>query len=606
MESIYQQTPAKPKEIIPARERDDINSMSRVYRACAYCRVSTDSEMQQSSFELQKQHYEQLASTHPNWNLKKIFADEGISGTSVRHRKEFNAMIEACTRGEFDLILTKSVSRFARNLVDCINTVRMLKDQQPPVGVFFEMDNLFTLGEDSELKLAILSTVAQGESEKKSESMNWSLRERFRTGRLLMPEPYGYTRTRDAIGRYLKDAPLRIEENEAKVVRFIFDAFLAEYSIDTIADILNNMGISTKTGGKWTISTIRYILGNERYCGSVLTWKTFTSSVFMHKVLKNNNNEREQCKYPNNHEAIITVSKFETAQRLLDNLKEGIRGFSPTHVIDNGIFMGYVPINHKWKNSDPNVYFEASNSLHSIQRDKTVEKNSFSNFNLEGFQVVRGHFLTSRHECPCMTVYNGRLTFNTVCTRKFSGISFIQLLIHPSERKLAIRPCSPYDIHRIRWRPDTDKPISCKLVYAPYFSNALYQIMEWNPEYQYHIRGTWISRGQDQIIVFDLSNSMSSTYVECADETGEKKRVLLCPDEWNNGFGEDFYNFCIQNSIYYIRNANWNVDAKGTAVYKGPGDIPDRDALLAEIRDIKAGIENERRSEQSVYESNPN
>ena len=129
---------------------------------------------------------------------------------------------------------------------------------------------------------------------------------------------------------------------------------------------------------------------------------------------------------------------------------------------------------------------------------------------------------------------------------------------------------------------------------APYFTNALYQIMEWNPEYQYHVRGTWLSRGQDQIIIFDLSNSMSSTYVECADEDGEKKRVLLCPDEWNSRFGEEFYDFCIQNSIYYIRSGNWNVDAKGTAVYQRPDiGIPSRDELLAEIKEIKAVVENE-------------
>ena len=610
MESLYQKPailiPAKPMEIIPARDRDDINSVNRIYKACAYCRVSTDSEMQQSSFELQKQHFENLASAHPNWNLQKIFADEGISGTSIKHRKEFNAMIDACIKGEFDLILTKSVSRFARNLVDCMKTVRMLRDQQPPIGVFFEMDNLFTLGENSELKLAILSTVAQGESEKKSEAQIWSLTERFRNGRLLVPELFGYTRERDSIGRYLKDAPLKIVESEAKIVRFIFDAFLAEYSIETIVDILNELGSLTKTGGRWTVSSVKYILSNERYCGTVLTWKTFTASVFLHTVKKNINNEREQCKYPNNHEAIISVNKFEAAQKLLGNLKEGIIGFSPTHVIDNGIFTGYVPINHRWKNRDAKVYFEASNSLQNSKREQRIEKTTFSKFNLEGFQVVRGHFLTTRQECPCMTVGSGRLSFNTVCTRKFSGISYIQLLIHPSERKLAIRPCSAYDMHRIKWRADPEKPILCKLVYAPYFSSALYEIMEWNPEYQYHIRGTWISRGQDQIIIFDLSHSMSSTYVECTDADGERKRVLLCPDEWDRDFGEEFYDFCIQNSIYYIRSGNWNVDAKGTAVYQKPGiDIPNKDDLLATIKEIKEGNENERRTEQPLYERNP-
>jgi len=146
---------ANPMKIIPAKEKEDIYSTSKTYRVCAYCRVSTDSEMQQSSFQLQKLHYERLTQAHSNWHLLKIFADEGISGTSVRKRKEFNRMIDASMRGEYDLILTKSVSRFARNLVDCIDIVRTLKSQMPPVGVFFETDNLYTLSEDSELKLAI-------------------------------------------------------------------------------------------------------------------------------------------------------------------------------------------------------------------------------------------------------------------------------------------------------------------------------------------------------------------------------------------------------------------------------------------------------------------
>ena len=189
-----------PSIIKPAREKVSIHSLDRKYITCAYCRVSTDSEMQQSSFEIQKLHYEKLASAHPNWDLQKIYADEGISGTSTKGRRQFNEMIAACERGEFDLILTKSVSRFARNVLDCIDTVRRLKDQKHPVGVYFETDNLFTLSEESELKLLILSSFAQGESEKKSESMNWSLYERFRNGRLLLPEPYGFNRKRDYVG----------------------------------------------------------------------------------------------------------------------------------------------------------------------------------------------------------------------------------------------------------------------------------------------------------------------------------------------------------------------------------------------------------------------
>lgn len=154
----------KPK--VNPSERD------RMFRACAYCRVSTDSEEQLSSYELQQKHYRQLAQDHPNWDLKKIYADEGISGTSLKNRTAFNEMIEECRKGTYDLIVTKSVSRFARNLVDCISLVRMLKGLNPPVGVFFETDNLYTLAENTEFILSFLATIAQEESVKKREAMN--------------------------------------------------------------------------------------------------------------------------------------------------------------------------------------------------------------------------------------------------------------------------------------------------------------------------------------------------------------------------------------------------------------------------------------------------
>lgn len=180
LRQIYQREDTGEKTFIPAKPKINPNERDRFFRVCAYCRVSTDNDEQLSSFELQQAHYRQLVQEHPNWELKHIFADQGISGTSLKNRDQFNAMIEACKKGEYDLILTKSVSRFARNLVDCISLIRMLKGLTPPVGVFFETDNLYTLGENTEFMLSFLATFAQEESVKKSESMNWSLQQRFR------------------------------------------------------------------------------------------------------------------------------------------------------------------------------------------------------------------------------------------------------------------------------------------------------------------------------------------------------------------------------------------------------------------------------------------
>ena len=153
LRQVYQREELSATAFIPAKPKIDIYGEGRVFRVCAYCRVSTDNDEQLSSYELQQAHYKQLVGNHPNWDLRHIYADEGISGTSLKNRDDFNAMIAACERGEYDLIVTKSVSRFARNLVDCITLVRKLKKQNPPVGVFFETDNLNTLSADSELML---------------------------------------------------------------------------------------------------------------------------------------------------------------------------------------------------------------------------------------------------------------------------------------------------------------------------------------------------------------------------------------------------------------------------------------------------------------------
>ena len=242
LRQIYQREDTGEKTFIPAKPRINPNERDRFFRVCAYCRVSTDNDEQLSSFELQQAHYRQLVQDHPNWELKHIFADQGISGTSLKNRDQFNAMIEACKKGEYDLILTKSVSRFARNLVDCISLIRMLKGLTPPVGVFFETDNLYTLGENTEFMLSFLATFAQEESVKKSESMNWSLQQRFKDGKLLTPAPLGYDREKDAAGHYVKYAPLLLNESEARIVRFIYDAYLAGWSQEGIAELLKDIG----------------------------------------------------------------------------------------------------------------------------------------------------------------------------------------------------------------------------------------------------------------------------------------------------------------------------------------------------------------------------
>lgn len=563
---VYQRVDESTKTFIPAKPKADLYGEGHIYRVCAYCRVSTDNDEQLSSFELQQAHYRQLVEDHPNWELKHIYADEGISGTSLKNRDQFNTMIAECQRGTYDLIITKSVSRFARNLVDCISLIRMLKGLNPPVGVFFETDNLYTLSENTEFMLSFLATFAQEESVKKSEAMNWSLQQRFKDGKLLTPAPLGYDRPKDVTGRYIKYAPLEVNESEAKIVRFIYDAYLAGWSQEQIASLLTDIGVETKSGGsEWNSGSIGYILTNERYCGSVLTWKTFTADLYEHKH-KKNNQDRDQYLYSNHHEPIVTVETFEAVQVLLENRKHHMRGGLPLlHVIDEGIFRGFIPINHHWVNDDPGTYYDISNSVRQPSRSKPVSKTAFSAFNLDGYQVVRSQFLQLRYEGPVINISNERISFNKFCVQKFDRIAYIQLLLHPAERRIAIRPCRKADAHSIRWRPDPEKPVYSKTLNCQHFGNALYSIMNWNPDYSYKIRGTWASRGSEQIIVFNLPNAVPATLLPCddGDASKAKRRVELCPAEWDGEFGDGFYEHALDNGFYYIApNTEWNSQAR--------------------------------------------
>lgn len=562
---VYQQTDECEKTFIPAKPKVDLYGEGHMFRVCAYCRVSTDNDEQLSSFELQQAHYKQVVQDHPNWELKRIYADEGISGTSLKNRDAFNEMIAACQRGEYDLIVTKSVSRFARNLVDCISLIRMLKSQTPPVGVFFETDNLYTLAENTEFMLSFLATFAQEESVKKSEAMNWSLQQRFKDGKLLTPAPLGYDRPKDVTGRYIKYAPLEINEEEAKTVRFIYDAYLSGWSQEQIANFLTDIGCETKTGGAaWNSGSVGYILTNERYCGNVLTWKTFTADLYEHKH-KKNNQDRDQYLYKDRHDAIISVEKFEAAQVLLENRKHHIRGGLPVmHVIDEGIFKGFIPINHHWVNDDPGTYYDICNSIKQPAKVRRIDKRYFSSFDLDGYQVVRGQFMQIRYEGPSTSINKERISFNRFCMQKFEDVAYVQLLLHPTERRIAIRPCGSNDAHSIRWRPDPEKPLYSKTLNCQHFGNALYSIMTWNPDYAYKIRGTWARRGKEQIIVFNLPNAVPIMTVPPENgEDAKAKKVTLCPEEWADDFGEEFYEHTLENGFYYIApNTEWQSQAK--------------------------------------------
>lgn len=332
-------------EVIKATEEAPVDYAERQLRVCAYCRVSTEEESQQSSYELQVQYYRQFITDHENWTLVDIYADEGISGTSVRKRTRFLQMIEDCKQGKIDLIITKSISRFARNVIDCLSYVRELKHMTPPIGIFFETEKLNTLDATSEMVLTILSIVAQEESEQKSNSLKWSYRRRFKKGIPVnnMWAVMGYDTD--------ENGNIFIVEKEAEIVRFMYQSYIEGKGSGQIARALTIAGIPTPQGKEvWSATTVCSILHNEKYCGDMRMQKTVTIDLFTHKVVPNRGIV-DQYLVRDYHVPIVERRTYERVQEIFrgggNRAKKGRRGASEPikfKPIKSGILAGFVPI----------------------------------------------------------------------------------------------------------------------------------------------------------------------------------------------------------------------------------------------------------------------
>jgi DNA invertase Pin-like site-specific DNA recombinase len=275
-------------------------------RVCAYCRVSTDSEEQMESFDAQVSEYTKKITDNPDWNLVDIYADAGFSGTNVKHRLAFNRMIRDCESGKIDLVITKSISRFARNTVHCLQHVRDLKNIG--VEVFFEKENIYSFDSKMELVLTMLSSIAQEESRNISENTKWGLKKRFRDGVAIC--------NTDRLLGYDKDEKgnLIINEEQAKLVRRIFREYLDGKGYESIAQGIQADGIKTVVGKTtWWDSTIRGILENEKYYGELLLQKTVTLDYLTKKRVDNKNLE-PMYRIEDNHEAIVSKEMFGLVQ----------------------------------------------------------------------------------------------------------------------------------------------------------------------------------------------------------------------------------------------------------------------------------------------------
>jgi site-specific DNA recombinase len=308
-----------------------INSRKK-RKVAGYARVSTDHDDQISSYEAQVDYYTNYIRGRDDWEFVGIYTDEGISATNTRHRDGFKRMVRDAMEGKIDLIVTKSVSRFARNTVDSLTTVRKLKDQG--IEIYFEKENIWTLDAKGELLITIMSSLAQEESRSISENVTWGHRKRFADGKVSVPYRHflGYDKG--------PDGNLVVNKEQAKTVKLIYRLFLDGYTFHSIAGELTSRELKTPAGkSKWYPKTVESILTNEKYKGDALLQKRFTVN-FLTKETKDNEGEVPQYYVEHNHEAIISPRVFDWVQEEIRRRREGKKRYSGVSIFSSKIKCG--------------------------------------------------------------------------------------------------------------------------------------------------------------------------------------------------------------------------------------------------------------------------
>ena len=549
-------------------------------RVAAYCRVSTDDLDQALSIALQIAEYKEKIKSNKSWIYVGTYVDDGFSGTNTDHRQGFQKLMQDAMDGKIDLIITKAVSRFARNLLDCIKWVEALQNHDPPVRVFFEQENLDTMSQTSGIILFVLAMVAEEESHMKSEAILLSLEWRFSRGRFLTPRLFGYSKVEvpDGYGGHKK--VLKINEAEAGVVRWMYSALLSGMTPEEIAGTLTDLAIPT--GGRkkdgsynthWIDNTVVSILRNEKHCGDVLARKTYTKSFKDHKSRKNTGQKNKYFQ-ANHHEAIVSRTTWNAAQRILNSRRYGHEGtYLPMRIIDEGSLTGFISMNRSWAGFDSEDYYRASqiamglldgeleanlekeflpesghrlgglmddHGIAQIARDLTAAEEKMK-AELEGkeqddseesrkeeavktYQVVSGDMFTRLYE-PVVRINTSSIAFNRTCVERMH-CEYAELLFNPVERMLVVRPCETDHPNAFPW--DSKGRGSSPL------SKVLYATMGWEEDYSYRIPCQPLTGPNGEtVLFFDLDNYVGRAINKTEEVIIARKQAELEMD--NNG-----------------------------------------------------------------------
>ena len=487
--------PSKTEDAQPTESK-------RKKRVVAYGRVSTDSVEQETSIDSQIKYYTEKIQQNPDWIFGGIYADPAVSGTSRRNRVEFDKMIYDCLHGKIDIILTKSMSRFARNQLDCLAVIKLLKGLKPPVTVLFEDDHIDSSDLSMDVVITVFSMFAEQESVKKSSSVIWGFERRKEQGFYLTPTHnlLGYDKTK---AFHKDDREIIIVEEEANIVRLIFYMFLAGFKVAEIANLLTNAGVTTSKGNTiWNSSSVLGILKNERYAGDVRTNKTYRDFQAHHTY--KNNGERAFVYETDHHIAIVPHEHYEMTQKLIASHKYGydpyVNGTYTLRIIETGLLQGFIPINIHWAGSSLEEYI---NLAKTVTQTNDLLKKGLKIACYPGCELVRPQDLSHNKKCSIKLTPKS-ISLNSSCIGVFDS-DYIEFLFNPVDKLIAIRPSDKQMPGAVLWKKYKENKYTPVSISCGAFTKLIYELMEWPNLWNTSILAQIYSKKEKTVMIFDLN-----------------------------------------------------------------------------------------------------
>ena len=504
-------------------------------------------------------------------------------------------MIADCKAGKITLIICKSVSRFARNVVDFLGMIRMLSEHNPPIGVFFESENIFSLNDQCQMGLSFQATMAEEESRNKSRSMEASLRMRLDHGLLLTPKLLGFMH--DEEGHLIPDP------RTMHLPKLIFFMYLYGYTEAQIAEALTFLGHKTYRGNiVWQAAVINYVLHNERYCGDVFTRKTYTQDVLTHRKLKNRG-QRPRSRYLDTHEAIVSRDDFIAVQHKLNNAKYRNKSILPQlSVIPSGLLKGFVVINPRWGAFKEEDYLSASASAYLNDDEPQDTDVSIQlkpgDFDLRHFEIAQLD-IPVVSSSPFVSFCAKNIKFSQECLNRITTEGYVELLVHPTDRKFAVRRTTKDNRNAVIWSNTTNKRNRARAISCSAFIETLYGLFHWDLSNRYKIFGTLFMNGDEQVMLFSAEEAGVFLRLDPPEEQdGEYTPPMAVTPALTSGktamgmplgsarsFGKDFYMYQSLTDVDSQTREEWQLRLDGQLYNVGRKlNVTDYEVLKAYIK----------------------